>query len=430
MTGTNSVQRNTKSDSHEVQCLFNLAEQYGAQGQYDQAREILLSVLERELTGEETRSAFLRLAELSRELDDYQRALDYWNSAALSYVEALDASAYALHGDILLYKYRSAEIDARDPAVLARAVQSYEHAVRLEPERDTLAWSYLGLAMASSDQELMGRATEYLNKVLDLAPENEQLIADSYVQLGMIEAWHHYRPEKALPLFQLALDTTPLEAPSNWLSHLYWHISHALVQAGRPEEAIPTAEKALEVMDFDDVDYSNELLLAHTVLGWAHYSIPGQEDQAIEHYLQALELEEESATYLYLGRLYFAKEQFGQALEMFKAAMDAEPDYEHPGDIHNAIGACLGVLEQHQEALTYLQKAREEQATVTFKPYQIYKNLGWSYWHLGRYDEATEAFKTALGLMHPKDREYRKIEHYLRSVQARASAPMRQNSSG
>ncbi|MEJ2211942.1 MAG: tetratricopeptide repeat protein, partial [Anaerolineae bacterium] len=188
--------------------------------------------------------------------------------------------------------------------------------------------------------------------------------------------------------------------------------------------------RALEVMDPDHVDYPHELLAAHRLLGWAYYNIPGREDQAIEHYRQALDLEEDAPTYLYLGRLYFAKEEFGQALAMFQSAVFAEPCYEHVGDVYYAIGTCLAVLEQYEDALIYLQKAREEQATITFRPFYIYKSLGWSYWHLDRYDEAALAFKTALGLMHPNDRQYREIEHYLREVQAQGVAPFSHGDSG
>jgi tetratricopeptide (TPR) repeat protein len=365
------------------------------------------------------------MAQAQRHLDrgNLEQALVCWNKAVASSGGEIDASAYELHGTILLDQYRSASIDARDGALLDRAAQSYERAAQLDPERDTLAVIYLGLGRTFHDQGLMDRAAAYFEKAIALAPENGQLGAECYYELGAIEAWHHYRPREALPLFQLALDTSPLEPPSNWLANIYWNMSHILVQMGKPEDAITMGNKSLEVIDPNDIDHSEALLAAHKVLGWAHYHIPGHEDRALEHYHQALELETEASTYLYLGHLYFAKDQFRRALEMFQSALDIDPLYEHPGDIYYALGTCLAVLKQHRDALVYLQKAREEQSTVTFKPYRIYKTLGWSYWYMSRYEEATEAFKTALGLMHPKDREYRKIEEYLRKVQARVVAP-------
>jgi Tfp pilus assembly protein PilF len=103
---------------------------------------------------------------------------------------------------------------------------------------------------------------------------------------------------------------------------------------------------------------------------------------------------------------------------MYKEALRLGPGY-YVGDIHNAVGVCLTEMDQYEEALRAFERARAEQATLSFKPYKLYRNMGLCYWHLDRYEEAAEAFKTALGLMHRLDEGYRQVEWYLRQVQAR-----------
>jgi tetratricopeptide (TPR) repeat protein len=162
------------------------------------------------------------------------------------------------------------------------------------------------------------------------------------------------------------------------------------------------------------------LSAAHGALGAAYYRIPGQEKRAIHHYRQALAAEEDAGAYRFLGELYFGQGRFSQALTMFEQVLRVDVTYPGIADVYNAIGVCLAKLERYEDALPYLERAREEQANLTIKPSEIYNNLGVCYWHLGRHDEAAAAFKTALSLMHPKDKGYRQIEAYLRAVQAGA----------
>jgi tetratricopeptide (TPR) repeat protein len=405
----------------KMQSYFRLAELYRQNGQYEEAKEAIVALLRQQPEPEEVKNAFLRLAQFCFEQSDFQAALSYWNRAAAVAESTLGPSDYEFHGNILVTQYRNAELSSQEEMTLDEAIESYQRAAALKPDAQHLASIYLGLGMAYHDNHEVDTATDYFHKALALQPQDKQVAAECHLELGLIE-FDHENPEKAVPLLQLGLEISPLRPPSTWLSHGYWLLSHALVQIGKLKEAIAMGQKSLAAADPDDSSYTTALFTAHSVLGWAYYHIRGEEDQAIYHYRQALALEEDSAIYRYLGELYFHKDELEQALEMFKVVLSIDPDYQHPGDIYNAMGVCLARLQRYEEALAYLEMAQKEQATVSIGPYQIYKNMGWSYWHLDRYDEAVVAFKTALNLMHPKDREYRQIEQYLRQVQSRRMA--------
>jgi tetratricopeptide (TPR) repeat protein len=190
---------------------------------------------------------------------------------------------------------------------------------------------------------------------------------------------------------------------------------------GRPREAVKAGEKELSTADVREYDYESILFGAHDLLGAAYAKIPGEEDLAIQHYLQALDRKEDSEARRRLGDLYRDMDAFEQAVKMYEQVLRLSPDYPKLGDVYNSMGVCLDKMERHREALTYFGKAREEQASITFKPAELYNNIGVTHWRLNQFGEAAEAFKTALGLMRPKDKEYRKVERYLRYVQAELS---------
>jgi tetratricopeptide (TPR) repeat protein len=243
------------------------------------------------------------------------------------------------------------------------------------------------------------------------------------MELGLIELWDRENPKGAIPLLQLALKTSPLRPPSNWLAFGYWCLSWAFVMTCKTKAAVKAGKKALRAVDFKQSDYEAALFNAHYVLGVAYSDIVNKQGLAIHHYLQALDLKQDPEAYRYLAGLYLQKGELGQALETYEAILRIAPHYSRLGDIHDGMGVCLAQMKRFEEALTHFERAREEQATISFKPSEIFNNMGVTYWHLGRYGEAVEAFKTALHLMHPEDKDYDRIEGYLREAQSQRPPP-------
>lgn len=404
----------------ESENYFRLAELYQENRQYAEAREVLFALLRQEPGNEETKEVFLWLAEFYLEQGDPQEALNYWHKAvATTEKPGSDASLYELHGRILLDHYLTMDLVDQDGAVLDQAIKSLQHAVTLDPDQQLLASIYLDLGRAYHSRDMPDAATDYLKKALAQQPKDKQRLAECYMELGLVELWDHENPEKAIHWLQLALRTSPLRLPSNWFCYGCWALGSAFLMSGRAKEAVEVGKKALRAADSRQHDYEAALFSAHSVLGAAYSDISGKEDLAIQHYLQALDLQEDSETYRYLGDLYLKKDEFSRALKMFEESLRLGLRFSSFGDIYNAIGVCLAKMKRYEEALTFFEKAREEQATISFKPYEIYKNMGVCHWHLGRYDQAAEVFKIALSLMHPGDNEYWRIEWYLREVQAR-----------
>lgn len=417
------LQKEIQLNPTEKHNYFRLVELYRESHQYAEAKDVVFHLLRLELDSPMTTEAFLWLAELCLDQGDTQGALHYRNKAASVAEDPSNSpSLHELRGRILLNQYRTAPFDERDQAVLDEAIESFECAMVLDSDPRFLASAYLRLGLAYHDKNLPDVAADYLTRALAVQSIDPQRAAECHMELGLIELWDRDNPEKAIPLFQLALETSPLTS-SNWLSHCYWSLSCAFLMTDNARDAIEAGKKALKAADSTHPDYPAAMFNAHYVLGAAYSDIPSKEDLAIRHYSQAVAFKKDPEAYQNLGELYHQKGEFNQALKMFKEILRIDPDYSRLGDVYNAIGICLARMERHEEALTSFERTREEQATISFKPFEIYNNMGVSYWRLGKYDEATDAFKTALSLMHPKDGEYRRIEWYLREVQSGTPSP-------
>jgi tetratricopeptide (TPR) repeat protein len=79
MSRIKSLRSAIELDPTKAKNYFQLAKLYRGSRQYEEAEETLLAFLRQEPGPEDTNKAFLWLAELFLEQDDFQKALGYWN---------------------------------------------------------------------------------------------------------------------------------------------------------------------------------------------------------------------------------------------------------------------------------------------------------------------------------------------------------------
>ena len=412
-----SLRRKIEVNPNQVQNYFCLADCLQEERRYDEAKSVFLALLRQEPDREQAREAFLGLADIFLTQGDVRQARSYWDEAVAATEDAdSDPVLHEFHGCILRVEYHLTGVSEGDDTLLDRAIQTLERAACLDPDEQLLAAIHADLGLAYYEKGLPDLAYEHFNKALVLQPENRELRASCCFGLSGIELWDRENPEKAIYWTQRALDTTALQPPSNWLSQAYWLLACAFGMAGDAGRAVDSAQKSLQVVNPQEYDYQGVLRNAHYALARAYSDVEGKQDSAIHHYHQAAALDDDPWTYHLLGELYLEKDEHDLALAMLKAAVWLDPEYSRLGDVYNAIGVCFGKMKEHELALAYFEKAREEQSTISFKPCELYSNIGIIYWRLNQFDEAAQAFKTALGLMHPKDEGYQRMERHLRAV--------------
>lgn len=82
--------------------------------------------------------------------------------------------------------------------------------------------------------------------------------------------------------------------------------------------------------------------------------IAGRIDEAIDLYRQSLEAMPTPEAHTFLGWSYSIQQQYEEAIEECRKAIDLDPDYGNP---YNDIGAYLISLGKLEESITWLEQA-------------------------------------------------------------------------
>jgi protein O-mannosyl-transferase len=253
---------------------------------------------------------------------------------------------------------------------LPEAVKQYEEALKVEPNYAE-AHNNLGgvlLRLRRFDEAIAHHAA-----AARIRPEYLY-----YVNLGnaLVDAG---RPAEAVSSYQEALRLNPSS------SQAHYNLALALQAQGKAEEAMAHFRAALQLQpDLESAEHQLANRLADA----------GRLEEAIAHYQAALRLDPNHAeSYNGLGICYAIDGKLSEAERQFREAVRLKPD--HAGAQSN-LGNALGAQNKLEEAIPHYQKALE----IDPKDYQTHFNLGVSLLRQGRSAEARTHFTEALRL-HP-----------------------------
>ncbi|PZR13530.1 MAG: hypothetical protein DI536_12285 [Archangium gephyra] len=335
-------------------------------------------------------------------------------------------SAKALHGLGLIHKAqnelaeasgRFAEALEADPAHLSSAVELGELVIVRKKEiapgtelldsalteegRTTLSPGTLGkaLALQAETKVVEGKlndAVPLFEEALKVDPKNpftNSHLALTYMQL--------HQPEKAAPLFQVAVAATP-ESLENTEGYL-----NALIQLGRMDEAT-------RVMADANTRFPGNAMLSYLSARVADYL--GNTKEAEEAYKRAIAADPKIIdSYLYLSRLFMKYRRYAEAAPVLEQGLNQAPDNAamrvgmgelalHERDIDRAerefkkaielnaydADAYLGASRVSQERGKFEQAAKEVEKALELNPRITGGRMarGIALWKLGRLDEA------------------------------------------
>lgn len=157
----------------------------------------------------------------------------------------------------------------------------------------------------------------------------------------------------------------------------------ALVQQGKPAEALPLHEAALRLKP----DYFE----GHCHAGVALDSL-GRLDEAIGHFEQALRLQPAHAETLYnFARTLERSNQLEAARQKYLACLTTRPNY---ADAHYNLGLLLGRMGRYAESVQAFQNTLR----LTPKSADAENNLAVSLERMGRLDESVAHYRNAVEL--------------------------------
>jgi Flp pilus assembly protein TadD len=263
------------------------------------------------------------------------------------------------------------------------AQRAYRRGLELEPENVDLL-NALGWALfqeGKSDEAVVAYERALAVDPNHLKARNNAALAT--VELGQLD--------KAAFHFRKSLEVEPK-------SEIYSDLGFVLYQMGEREEAVASYEKAIEL----DPDCAS----AHVNLAVASLTEEKLEQAAL-HYREALRVKPNAQTHNGLGFVLAKQGRVDEAVEQFREAIAADPEYTAS---YNNLAATLVQQGKLKDALPYYRTSLAEKPSAV-----IHNELGLVLTRLGRTDEAIKEFRKALGM----DRGYKEARKNLAAVRGR-----------
>jgi protein O-mannosyl-transferase len=131
---------------------------------------------------------------------------------------------------------------------------------------------------------------------------------------------------------------------------------------------------------------------AHNSLGAVLLCQTGREQEAFEHFQQAMRIKPDyPSPHNNLGFVLARAGRLQEAIENYRIALRIKPDY---AEAHNNLAIVLAKIGRLQEAIENYQQALQLKPNYT----EVYNNLGFALSRAGREQEAIEHFQQALRL--------------------------------
>ena len=323
--GKLSLDKLSPYEGSRVHQLFAAIEQ--GQGRYGAARDHLAKAIASEgLNEQEVSAARFQIAQFFMAEDKWKEgaeALKQWFATA----QNPNSAAYHL---LAVAYYQLGNYGA--------ALEPAQKAIDMSGGRPQESWLQLLLALRLEREEF-GQAVPILRHLVDAAPHKKTY----WLQLSAVHAQLGSFEEAAVPL-QLAyyaglLDPTDIE-----------RLSQILLRIGIPYRAAQLLGKAMSESKVP-VTAKNYELLANAWVASRDY------DKSIQPLRKAAELSDNGELYLRLAEVYVQKEDWGNASEAARAALNK-------GKLKSTGGAQLlmGVASYNQkkvdEAKTWFERAR------------------------------------------------------------------------
>ncbi len=324
-------------DSEDLESLFLRAEAYLLKKQPAQARAEFEAILKKDP----------RSAKALHGLGLIHKAQNEFADASGRLAEALEADPQHLVSAVEL-----AEILIVRKKEIARGNELLDSALSDEG-RATLAPSSLGkaLALKAESRVVEGKlndAVPLFEEALKADPKNPFTnghLAQTYMLLHV--------PEKAAPLFQVAVAATP-ESLENTEGYL-----NALIQLGKMDEAT-------RVMAQANTRFPGNAMLSYLSARVADYL--GNIKEAEESYKRAIAADPKIIdSYLYLSRLFMRFRRYGEAAPVLEQGLGQAPD-------NAAMRVGMGELALHERNI---ERAENEFAkAIELNPYDADAYLG------------------------------------------------------
>ncbi len=266
--------------------------------------------------------------------------------------------------------------------ILGRLIKLLSRQNELDSETDiqNFAEVYMEIAFCYVDINNHNKVIEYMNRAIELEPNNL-----NYRWTKADYFYRHGNYDEALQLYRSIESVEPDNI------NIQYDLAQCYSKQGNKEEALKYYLKVIgQDPKFKDANdclhefYSSKFIYTGD---WNYYKL------ALKHINVQIEVTPESYYYINKGILVTEANNYMEALEAYKKAIELEPENK---DAYNNIGYIYDLIERHDKAEAYYKLAIEKaKGEVYLRPYM---NLASCYAIQERYNDAEQCYKQAIAL--------------------------------
>lgn len=332
-----------------------------------------------------------------------------------------------LLGDCYFARFEQASVGFADRNDTAQARDVYQKVIELSPDYSNLGWIYYQLGRIALTDNHIGQAEIYFRQALFTPSQISQLTAYCYERLGFTSFYERRDLNAALGFLNKAIDTYPTGENRGWLAQVHTLRSRVLRDMRNYEQALATAEMAVEVAagagPEGRVNLIDALLTAAELLA----GLDDREQDVVSYLQEFLQISKKplgvdvtwSRVHEMLGDAYFRLEQYENAAEAFRAALQFNPYHPWEVSLHYRIARSCYQKRDYEAAVRAIKQmlAAAETEGEPVRDYRVYDVLGNAHFALKHYPEAVEAYQMALQIAPPNAENVDKIKTYYQFAQ-------------
>lgn len=327
-----------------------------------------------------------------------------------------------LWGDAHFSRFELASVGFADRSDTSRALQAYEQLLRQKPDYSNIGWIRYQQGRIYLTQNNAIRAEECFHDALISPSHIRYLTAYCYERLGFI-AFYEYRDiKRALAFLDRATDTYPHTEDTYWLVQINILRSRIYNVSGDSDLALKSAEVALKLASSS---HTGKGSMSEAILNITELlsSLQGHDRQALAYLEQFTQQTKRppgadvtwSRVYEMMGNAHFALGQYDNAISDYITALQFNPDHPWELSLYQQIARCHYKKHAYPETIDSINHLLNlaQQDGMNVEDFRIYELLGGALFALKRYDEATQAYQSALRIIPPNtDYSHQILSYY------------------
>jgi tetratricopeptide (TPR) repeat protein len=335
--------------------------------------------------------------------------------------EIPSAQFLELWGDAHFARFELASVGFADRADTSRAQESYEQIIKQYPSYSNMGWVHYQQGRIYLTQNNIKIAEECFHTALISASHVRYLTAYCYERLGFIAFYENRDIERSLAFLDRAVNTYPQSEDSYWLVQINILCSRVYNASGDSDRALESAERALKLASSSHVEKRS---LSEAILNITELlsSIQGHDKQALAYLEQFTQQTKRppgadvtwSRVYEMRGNAHFTLGQYDDAISDYVTALQFNPDHPWELSLYQQIARCQYKKHAYKETIESINRLLNvaQQDGLGVEDYRVYELLGGAYFALKRYDEAIQAYQSALEIVPPNTEYGHQIRSY------------------